>query len=130
MRFVDLKAYNYILTNAAVKFGDFHALMQALQGVASSDPDSYLKTLKKDVKALKLESQAEWPVFWASLQEYKAEMQALKDDGGLKNINPMTDHETLELVLDHVRKVFPRINTLHLNTKAPPKNWPYRGQCL
>ena len=44
MRFVDLKEYNYILTNAAVKFGDFHALMQALQGVASSDPDSYLKT--------------------------------------------------------------------------------------
>jgi hypothetical protein len=47
MRFVDLKEYNCILTNAAVKFGDFHALMQALQGVASSDPDSYLKTLKK-----------------------------------------------------------------------------------
>jgi hypothetical protein len=32
---------------------------------------------KKDVKALKLESQAEWPIFWASLQEYKAEMQRL-----------------------------------------------------
>ena len=43
MRFIDLKEYNYILTSAAVKFGDFHALMQALQGVASSDPDSYLK---------------------------------------------------------------------------------------
>jgi hypothetical protein len=67
---------------------------------------------------LKLEPQAEWPVFWASLQEYKAEMQALKDDGGLKNISPMTDHEALELVLDHVRKIFPRINTLYLNTKG------------
>jgi hypothetical protein len=42
----------------------------------------------------------------------------------------MTDHEALELVLDHVRKIFPRINTIYLNTKAPPKNWPYRGQCL
>ena len=30
----------------------------------------------------------------------------------------MTDHETLELVLDHVRPVFPRINTLYLNTKG------------
>jgi hypothetical protein len=45
-------------------------------------------------------------------------MQALKDDGGLKNINPMTDHEALELVLDHARKIFPRINTLYLNTKG------------
>jgi hypothetical protein len=43
MRFIDLKEYNYILTSAAVKFGDFHALMQALQGAASSDPDAYLK---------------------------------------------------------------------------------------
>jgi hypothetical protein len=41
MRFVDLKEYNYILTSAAVKFGDFHALMQAFQGVASSDPDAH-----------------------------------------------------------------------------------------
>jgi hypothetical protein len=73
---------------------------------------------KKHAKALELESQAEWPVFWASLQEYKAEMQVLKGDGGLKNISPMTDHETLELVLDHVRKTFPRINALYLNTKG------------
>jgi hypothetical protein len=74
MRFVDLKECNCILTNAAVKFGDFHELMQALQGVASSDPGAYLTVKKKDVKALKLEPQAEWPVFWAALQEYKAEM--------------------------------------------------------
>jgi hypothetical protein len=47
MRFVDLKEYNYILTSAAVKFGNFHALMQALQGVASSDPDVYLRIKKK-----------------------------------------------------------------------------------
>jgi hypothetical protein len=47
MRFVDLKEYNYILTSAAVKFGDFHALMQALQGVESSDPDSHLEVKKK-----------------------------------------------------------------------------------
>jgi hypothetical protein len=31
MRFVDLKEYNYILTSAAVKFGDFHAVMQAFR---------------------------------------------------------------------------------------------------
>jgi hypothetical protein len=28
MRFIDLKEYNYILTSAAVKFGDFRAVMQ------------------------------------------------------------------------------------------------------
>ena len=60
MRFVDLKEHNYILANAAVKFGDFHALMQALQGVASSDPDAYLTIFLKDAKALELEPQAEW----------------------------------------------------------------------
>jgi hypothetical protein len=43
---------------------------------------------------------------------------ALKGDGGLKNMTPMTDHETLELVLGHVRKIFPRINALYLNTKG------------
>jgi hypothetical protein len=43
MRFVDLREYNCSLTSAAVKFVDFHALMRALQGAASSDPDAYLK---------------------------------------------------------------------------------------
>jgi hypothetical protein len=50
MRFVSLQEYNYILTSASVKFGDFHALMQALKGVASSDPDSHLKIKKRTSK--------------------------------------------------------------------------------
>jgi hypothetical protein len=45
-------------------------------------------------------------------------MQALKDDGGLKNMTPMTDHETPELVLELVRKISPRTNALYLNTEA------------
>jgi hypothetical protein len=30
----------------------------------------------------------------------------------------MTDHEALEFVLDHVRKLIPRINALYLNNKG------------
>jgi hypothetical protein len=38
MRFVDLKEYNYVLTSAAVRFGDPHALMQPRIGRMSPPP--------------------------------------------------------------------------------------------
>jgi hypothetical protein len=83
---------DYLLTNAGVKFGDFHALMPALYGSATSDPDAYLKILKKDMKDLTLPSQSSRPTIWAELQQLRSEMQAVKDDGGLKKISPTTDY--------------------------------------
>jgi hypothetical protein len=80
-----------LLTNAGVKFGDFHALMPALYGSATSDPDTHLNNLKKDVEDLTLPSQSSWPTFWAELQQLRSEMQAVKDDGGLKKISPTTE---------------------------------------
>jgi hypothetical protein len=50
------------------RVGDFHALMQALQGAASSDPDPHLIGKQKDATALQLKPQAGWPIFWAALQ--------------------------------------------------------------
>ena len=53
--------------------GDFHALMDALLGKAKSDPDAYLKQQKKDMKLLELNSQADWPRYWAAVQEIQKE---------------------------------------------------------
>jgi hypothetical protein len=72
IKFVNLAKYQYILTNNKVKFGDFHALMPALFGKAAHDPDAYLKKLKNEAKELDMESQAQWPKFWSSLQYYRA----------------------------------------------------------
>ena len=53
LKYVDLKKYDYILTNEGVQFGDFHALMNALMGKAKRNPDGYLEDLaiKKKVRS-------------------------------------------------------------------------------
>ena len=38
--------------------------------------------------------------------------------GGNKKIKPLTDDEIFDIVLEKVRVTFPRINTIHLNTKG------------
>jgi hypothetical protein len=118
MKFVDLAKYGYILTNNKVAFGDFHALMSALYGKAASDPDAYMKWLKTEAKKLKLLSQSGWPVFWAGYQDFITEMQAAEDEGVLKQEMPLTEYEQYTFVLEQVRTVFPRINTLYLNAKG------------
>ena len=118
IKFVCLAKYQYILTNSKVKFGDFHALMPALFGKAAHDPDAYLKKLKNEAKELDMESQAQWPRFWSSLQDYRAEMLEVELAGGNKKIKPLTDDEIFDIVLEKVRVTFPRINTIHLNTKG------------
>ena len=118
IKFVNLAKYQYILTNNKVKFGDFHALMPALFGKAAHDPDAYLKKLKNEAKELDMESQAQWPRFWSSLQDFRAEMLEVEIAGGNKKIKPLTDDEIFDIVLEKVRVTFPRINTIHLNTKS------------
>jgi hypothetical protein len=67
-----------------VKFGDFHALMAALFGKTTSDPDAYVRALKDNVMndktGLKLTSQSAWPSFWAAFQDYNEEINTAEMD--------------------------------------------------
>jgi hypothetical protein len=91
--------------------------MPALFGKAAHDPDAYLKKLKNEAKELDMESQAQWPRLWSSLQDFRAEMPEVEIAGGYKK-KPLTDDEIFDIVLEKVRVTFPRINTIHLNTKS------------
>jgi hypothetical protein len=92
--------------------------MPALFGKAAHDPDAYLKALKNEAKELDMQSQAQWPRSWPALQDYRAEMLEVEIAGGCKKIKPLTDDETFDIVIEKVRTTFPRINTLHLDTKG------------
>jgi hypothetical protein len=106
------QAGNYLITNAGVEHGDSHALLKALSGEAGSNPDKYLKRLKDRCEDEWLESQHQWPTYWASLQLTWGEMAKVKN---LKTARQYTPHEKYELMAKHVRVVFPRINDAILN---------------
>jgi hypothetical protein len=111
-RCIDKTKYNYLITNAGVEHGDSHALLKALSGEAGSNPDKYLKRLKDRCEDEWLESQHQWPTYWASLQLIWGEMAKVKN---LKTARQYTPHEKYELMAKHVRVVSPRINDAILN---------------